>query len=279
MKSVLNLLLLSLAGFTSAARVQRPAVLKVTDSTSNGALSSPAVGKASVYVYRTGRMLGAAGRPIVFVNRDFLVILNRSSYASVDVLPGTVRISATGSLLGLNRNGLSGTPVHFPPAISTSVSGCSGLDWLHLGTQRDAKVTACEDELNDADRTLRRLLAEGEISPTPHERTHFLELCAGVRHYLSTRRGSPIELFSRDGLLACRGEVDFAIDTLTQTGVMNVMSRLEFQAEAGESYYFKWSIPAGFGKGPQLKPVKETTGAKDIKKLHPSDRPSACSMK
>ena len=45
---------------------------------------------------------------------------------------------------------------------------------------------------------------------------------------------------------------------------------LRVEVESGKSYYFKWSY-GGFGGFHPLKQVDETTGAKDVKRLHPAN--------
>jgi uncharacterized SAM-binding protein YcdF (DUF218 family) len=50
----------------------------------------PAPGKALVYVYRQGSMVGAGGYDRIFVNGEFLAALQNSKYAAREVPEGTV---------------------------------------------------------------------------------------------------------------------------------------------------------------------------------------------
>ncbi|MFO1500594.1 MAG: DUF2846 domain-containing protein [Verrucomicrobiota bacterium] len=50
----------------------------------------PRDGKALVYVYRKGSMVGAAGYSRIYVNNEFLTKLRNSGYAPCEVPPGTV---------------------------------------------------------------------------------------------------------------------------------------------------------------------------------------------
>lgn len=52
--------------------------------------STPHAGKALVYVYRQGRVLGAAGYDRIFVNNEYLAALHNSNYAQREVQPGTI---------------------------------------------------------------------------------------------------------------------------------------------------------------------------------------------
>jgi len=45
--------------------------------------------------------------------------------------------------------------------------------------------------------------------------------------------------------------------------------RTRFEAEAGKTYYYKWTSGA-FATGIKVEPVDVEKGAKDIRKLHPS---------
>ncbi len=50
--------------------------------------------------------------------------------------------------------------------------------------------------------------------------------------------------------------------------------RLRFEAEAGKSYYMRWTSGM-FATGVKVTPVDETTGAKEMSKLHVSKPPEA----
>lgn len=51
---------------------------------------TPHAGKALVYVYRQGRVLGAAGYDRILVNNEYLAALHNSNYAQREVQPGTI---------------------------------------------------------------------------------------------------------------------------------------------------------------------------------------------
>ena len=93
-KSILIVILTGIFTTISAANAQPPAVAQETSSTSNSTVQStaspPPAGKALIYVYRQGRMLGAAGYDRIFVNNHYLAALRNSNYAQREVPPGTV---------------------------------------------------------------------------------------------------------------------------------------------------------------------------------------------
>jgi hypothetical protein len=87
-------LLVGMLSAISAANPQQPTVSQETKGTSSATgqptASPPPTGKALVYVYREGKMVGAAGYNRIFINNDYLAALRNSNYAQREVPPGTV---------------------------------------------------------------------------------------------------------------------------------------------------------------------------------------------
>lgn len=57
--------------------------------------AAPPPGKALVYVYREGGIVGASGYSRIYVNGEFLAGLHRGQYAPREVPPGTVVFATT----------------------------------------------------------------------------------------------------------------------------------------------------------------------------------------
>jgi len=73
----------------SAANAQQPAVAPDNSGPSNATAPPTPTGKALIYVYRQGRMVGAAGYDHIFVNSQYLAALHNSNYAQREVPAGT----------------------------------------------------------------------------------------------------------------------------------------------------------------------------------------------
>jgi hypothetical protein len=58
----------------------------------------PAPGKALVYVYRQGKMVGAAGYDLIFVNNEYMAGVHNGNYAYREVPPGTLVFSSLSRL-------------------------------------------------------------------------------------------------------------------------------------------------------------------------------------
>jgi hypothetical protein len=78
----------------SASQAQQPPPSQETtnpsNSTAQSAQSTPSAGKALIYAYRGGSMLGAAGYDHIYVNDAYFGTLHVSNYLQREVLPGTV---------------------------------------------------------------------------------------------------------------------------------------------------------------------------------------------
>jgi hypothetical protein len=87
-------LIMALAGVLAAASVasaQQTEAAQDTNGAKGQSTASPApAGKALIYVYRQGRVVGAAGYDHIFVNNEYLAALHNSNYAQREVPPGTV---------------------------------------------------------------------------------------------------------------------------------------------------------------------------------------------
>jgi hypothetical protein len=90
-KSTLVVLLFVIA---AAANAQQPPVSQGAGGASSGPEAPPVAGKALVYVYRQGSMLGAANYDRIYVNSDYFAALHNSNYAMAEVQPGTVVFAA-----------------------------------------------------------------------------------------------------------------------------------------------------------------------------------------
>jgi Protein of unknown function (DUF2846) len=97
MKVTRALMILVVGLFCAGSFVGAQQPVTSPDTGSNGkgqpTPSPHPAGKALIYVYRPGSMVGAANHPAVFVNDDFLANLHNSEYASREVPPGTVIFS------------------------------------------------------------------------------------------------------------------------------------------------------------------------------------------
>ncbi len=95
----LSALLIGIFSAVSVANAQQPAVSQQASSAERQPTpSSPSAGKALIYVYRVGSIVGAAGYDRIFVNTDYLGALHNSDYAQHEVPPGTVIFSTLSRL-------------------------------------------------------------------------------------------------------------------------------------------------------------------------------------
>src|SRR5579864_154714 len=88
--------------------------------------------KATVYVYRKRSIVGAAGHPMIFLNRNFAGVLHVGNYAKAEVPGGNAVVTAT---------------VAFQGGVTPGI-GCTSLDWRRLGETDKARIAQCRGELN-----------------------------------------------------------------------------------------------------------------------------------
>lgn len=135
-------------------------------------LTSPPTDKASIYVYRPKTTYGPKWSVHVFVNGDLLGALPSSSYASSEIAPGTVVVTAPDTanqrIKGLSISGrwsfpptlrwpkCEGTPrkstCSWDAAVQSAEKedyGCGKVDWRRVGEARRENVEQCEGALSE----------------------------------------------------------------------------------------------------------------------------------
>ena len=223
------------------------------DSTATSTSPVPAAPQALIFVYRQGHMGGAWQHALVFINREVVAELHNSNYTQHSVPPGTVTVSASFAYLGsIKKRGGSGSE------LPQSVPECVGLDVLRLGDANMVDIQRCGRALEDAGVRLAEILAHGpEIRDPEPLRT----LCHIAPSY-GTRHGASIYLFDQRAVEQCRNDMLTAF-----TALYRIVAGVVIKAEAGRTYYVKWSVSGFVGK---LQVVDAATGAKEMKKLHPA---------
>jgi hypothetical protein len=135
-------------------------------------LSSPATGKALIYVYRPTTTWGPKWPVHVFVNGELLGALPSSSYVASEVAPGSLVFTAPDTanqhIKGLSISGhwsfpptlrwpkCEGTPrkatCTWDAAVQSAEKedyGCGKVDWRRAGEARREDVAQCEDALSE----------------------------------------------------------------------------------------------------------------------------------
>jgi hypothetical protein len=231
-RSIAWCFLLTVAAFHAAAQILT--ISQDSTSTAGQATASPMpAGKGLVYVYRQGSIVGAAGRPLIFVNDDYRAKLHNSNYMLLEVPQGALDVTATVSLLEYGR---------FPPLIGEWASGpgCASVDWPRLVAVPYATVALCKDELTS-------LLARCGV-----------KVLGGVP---ITWRIVPQCNYKLNGADAAFNYIGLAMRPKEL-----VHEQLRIEVEAGKTYYVKWS---GSTSGGKMQIEDATSGAKEIRKLHP----------
>jgi len=211
----------------------------------------PAPDKSLVYVYREGSMVGAVGRPLIFVNGYFLAEMHNSNYAPIEVPRGAVVISSTYARTNA---------VNFPETKGpwASLPGCAGLDWRRLAMAPPADIGLCRSGLIDL---LGKCGAYTEVLGCQ---------LRGCVWWVTTRFPAcnpTLNGFSADALylLDLAGPLRLALDGGPQRRSQLLIAPLRVQVEAGKTYYVRWSISTSGGS---LRVVDSTAGAKEIRKLN-----------
>lgn len=215
------------------------------------ALPQPSPGNALVIIYREGGMYGEGVSPIIFFN-DYLVgAMDLATYAPVEVSQGSGVITATHAewKLQLIVPSASGSWAWLP--------GCRGLDWWRLAAAPPADVTLCQEGLA-------RLVGECAPSATWKSVGTYRVRETNVPACNSNLNGSG----SAPYLLALAPELRNALGSgiipPNPGGSLHLHTQLRIEAEAGKTYYVKWSVTVSGGK---MKLMEAATGEKEIRKL------------
>lgn len=244
---------------TSGATAHTPQGIGGASSALRAGTGSPQpAGKGFIYVYRSANTLGWAGHPLIFVNRNFLTVLHRSTYAVREVPQGMALVAATGSEIA--------SAIHIPPHLGT---GCAGVDWRSLGAHTQ-DVAGCLNELWVAAgaltaRDTRPNFGERDAPGTAIIRMKMDE--AATKRYLEKHPDLKERVVGICGpyplkIGRCLAEIQDAMSVLSPT----IAHRVEIPVEAGKSYYVKWAV-GGMGDN-KLTLEDPATGAKEVRKFH-----------
>ena len=215
------------------------------------ATASPAPGKALIYIYRPKHFVAGLATPNIFVNRDYFSFLQNGTYAPREVTAGEVALS--GEMPGVG-------PMYPPPAGLVSTADCK-VDWLRLGQARSEDVNRCVEELKRTKTALNQFLGASElIEPDPR-----VQRCSHRPNFGTNKLGQPVDYWQRWEVTGCLAAVEGAIAWLTDAVPMD---RLRFNAEAGKTYYVRWTF--AFRRHPRpglFELVDAATGVKESKDL------------
>jgi hypothetical protein len=215
------------------------------------AAPKPSAGKALIYIYRQGGMLGALGQPVIFINDYLLAQFRTSNYTSVEVPQGSAAITATFAF-----QGHLGLPE--PIGAWAQLPGCVGLDWRRLAAAPPADISLCQGGLAELfARCSPKVTYSGCALPgcVLIKTTH-------VPACFSSLNGSADAPF----LLGMAPQLQNALASgLPQKPSGNLHLQLRIEAEAGNTYYVKWSVSTSGGK---MNLVDAAIGEKEIRGLH-----------
>lgn len=166
----------SVVAAISVTNARQPTVLQDTNGSSSATeqslASPPPAGKALVYVYRQGHIVGAGVHPLIFVNDSFLAVLKNSNYAEREVPQGTVVVAATVALEHTEPgSAYVGLSQYFPPTLrwpkclgdprkpsctwdaagqtpEKEEHGCAKVDWRRVDEARHEDSALCRKELS-----------------------------------------------------------------------------------------------------------------------------------
>ncbi len=254
MKTSLRFLILSLTWLAAVCpgTAQQAKVSQATSGTPGASAGeqptapSPPIGKAIVYAYRKGHIVG--GNTLIFVNGDFLAELHNANFASVEVPQGAMNIASIAAVSIL---------FHFPPAeyYWASGPGCANVNWRRLFEVSSAAAAPCDNEL-----------------------WSWIRKCS--EDFGPMRRRCALEIGRME---EARSLLRLAVepDAPPLNYFRNVhqsrerVTRVKTDMQAGKTYYFRWSIPyAPFqaAKAPELELVDGETGAKEVSRLRRAER-------
>jgi hypothetical protein len=205
--------------------------------------AAPPPGKTLIYVYRKGRMLGAAVHPTVFVNDFFVGELHNSEYVSYAVDEGPVVVTTTdpvgGHLAAMSHVGTQRAQTPGVAGFWADLPGCKGLDWGRLALAPPADLTQCKTNLSALYQECGVVVSETVTGPVRITHVRVPE----CNYRLA---GSNDALYLLTKALAAR--------------------HVSVKAEAGKCYYLRWSVV--FGTGNTLEMVDSAEGEKDLQGMH-----------
>jgi hypothetical protein len=234
----------------SAALVLTPVLVSKSQPASSAecrssATSAPSIGKATIYVYRKGSMVGAIALPSIFVNGDRLAELHNSNYALARVPVGMAAVAATqipeGDFLDSrgNRFRLPG-----PKSNVSTLPGCEGLDFVRMWVLGDYSAVQRVDSkrCGDSLRAARARISVDLGSPGPSEEV--INLCSlGFSRAGSAGRMSWTSGYDRGDVASCGRAIDGAIVMLNTTSQpVSTPTRISIDVESGKTYYIRWSV-------------------------------------
>ncbi len=196
-------------------------------------------------------MLGAFGHPVLFVNDYLLAQLQTSNYTYMEVPKGSVVVTATFAFQG---------HLAFPTPTGdwAKLPGCAGLDWRRLAAASPTDVSGCRDGLAELfSRCSPKVTFSGCALPgcVLIKTTH-------VPACFSSLAGSADAPF----LLSMAPQLRNALTNgLPHKSTGNLHLQLAIEAEAGKTYYIKWSVSTSGGK---MSLVDVTAGEKGIRGCH-----------
>jgi len=234
-----------------------------SDTKDQVAAQAPSAVNATVYVYRPGQGFGAGWHASIYVNSNHFAELHLRNYTEVQVPQGKVYVA------GITPNNPF-FPLPFPLGRLASLSGCAALD-MQLefvsgapAASRLPETVKCEE----ASRGAMAMIEASLASSGPSEEA--IQLCglqviqggfsSGGGSYTTWSTG-----YRRSDLQYCQLRIGKVLSVLTGTYPAPAPFRLAFNAEAGQTYYVKYSYTIPGGK---LELVNSATGAKNVHKLH-----------
>jgi hypothetical protein len=200
-------------------------------------------------------MLGVVGHPVIFINDYLLAQMHAANYTSVQIPQGPVVITAT-----FAYDGQLSIPSPAVPATAGSwaaLPGCVGLDWRRLAAASPSDITLCQKGLAGL---------YSECAPTVSYSGCALPGCVLIKTTrvpacYSSLNGSADAPFL---LSIAAQERDALANGLPHPHSGNLHLQLRIEAEAGKTYYVKWSVSTSGGK---MELVDTANGEKEIRGL------------
>jgi len=255
-----------LAGLLVTAAV---ALTSVAAQTPQLTVSQPSANKALIHIYRRDQHLYPQ-QPFIFVNNYLLAWLRKGTFATIEVPPGLVVVSVSAISLGFTK------PLQLPDTKGywTTLPGCDMLDSSQLAYNPPALLDSCESAVSDLIRQcgvhvdyLGCVGAPGcllwKVTSVPDCNWKLQGLPAQTPYLLTLARDVHK---ASDRAAAGQPEPKAKLDSRHTMDVP-----LRFQAEAGKTYYVRYSTHQAWGR---LELVSEETGVKEVEGLEPSLNPN-----
>jgi hypothetical protein len=207
-------------------------------------------------------MHGAGEHSIIFVNDYLLAEMHLSEYASLEVPEGSVVISGTLPVNHIVPPSITGFWASLP-----SCASLAGLDWRRWAEALPADVAPCRSELTKLVTECRvRVETEGSFRPGSVRITKtIIPSC----NYKLIGMGDAIYLLETAPFLphavATAPEGETSPSIFHQNGPIQV--QLRFDAEAGKTYYVKYSFDASFSAHTHLELMEASRGVKEMRSL------------